>query len=134
MRLIIDNVYNENLKPFIEDIIIPCCSQILYSIIDRKYLKKFDIYFTDKYKTNIKSDNIIRLALKNLIIQNYQDNYQITINPNIFVPGINAKLYDLCALINYGNMELSPYSIFDQTMEKLGSFVPMLYRKYKFGE
>lgn len=134
MRLIIDNVCNEDLKPFIKDIIIPSCSQILYATLDRKYLKNFDLYFTKKYRSNITSDIIIRLALKNLVIQNHQDNYQITINPNIFVPGINAKLYDLCALINYGNMELSPYSIFDETMEKLGSFVPMLYRKYKFGE
>ena len=116
MRLIIDNSCNEDLKPFVEDIIIPACSQILYSILDRKYLENFDLYFTSKYKVNITSDIIIRLALKNLVIQNHQDNYQITINPNIFVPGINAKLYDLCALINYGNMELSPYSIFDETM------------------
>ena len=134
MRLIIENSYNEDLKSFINDIIIPACSQILYSIIDRKYLKHFDTYLSNKYKTNISSDHIIRIALKNLIIYNHQDNYQITINPNIFVPGINAKLYDLCALINYGNMEIHPYPIFDKAMEKLSSFVPMLYRKYKFGE
>ena len=134
MRLIIENSYNEDLEPFINDIIIPACSQIFYSIIDRKYLKNFDAYLSNKYKTNISSNHIISIALKSLIVYNHQNNYQITINPNIFVPGINAKLYDLCALINYGNMEISPYPIFDKAMEKLSSFVPMLYRKYKFGE
>lgn len=134
MRLIIENSYNEDLKPFINDIIIPACSQVLYSIVDRKYLKNFDKYLSNKYKTNINSNHIISIALKSLMIYNHQDNYQITINPNIFVPGINAKLYDICALINYGNLDITGYPIFDKAMEKLSSFVPMLYRKYKFGE
>lgn len=134
MRLIIENSYNEDLKPFISDVVIPACSQILYSIVDRKYLQKFDLYINKTYNTNISTNNIIALALKNLIIENHQSNYQITINPNLFIPGINAKLYDICALINYGNSELSPYNIFDQTMEKLGSFIPTLYKKYNYGE
>lgn len=134
MRLIIENSYNEDLKSFINDIVIPACSQILYSIIDRKYLKNFDNYLSNKYKTNINSNQIISIALKSLIVYNHQDNYQITINPNIFVPGINAKLYDICALINYGNLDITGYPIFDKAMEKLSSFIPMLYREYKFGE
>lgn len=134
MRLIIYNPYDEDLKPFIKEKIIPAASQIIYSIADVKYLKPFDNYIKAKYNKNISSKNIITLAISNLIIENYQDNYQITINPNIFVPGINAKLYDLCALINYGNMELIPYPLFDKAMEKLGSFVPKLYDEYKYGD
>lgn len=134
MRLIIENSYNEDLKPFINDIVIPACSQVLYSIIDRRYLKHFDTYLSNKYKTSINSNHIISIALKSLIIHKHQDNYQITINPNIFIPGINAKLYDVCALINYGNLDITGYPIFDKAMEKLSLFIPMLYRRYKFGE
>ena len=56
MRLIIYNVHNENLKPFIEDIIIPCCSQILYSIIDRKYLKKLELTKQVEELENVKEN------------------------------------------------------------------------------
>ena len=134
MRLIIDNPTKEDLKPFIQDIIIPSISQILYSQIDRNYIKHIDKYLSVKYDKQISATQIIKYALNHLIIEKHQDQFQVTINPNVFIKEINAKLYDICALINYGNLELAPYPIFDKTMEKLASFIPMLYRKYKFGD
>lgn len=133
MRLIIDNYYKEDLKPFIQDIVIPTIGQLLYSSLDRQHLERFDRYLSNKYDTKIDCKQIIKLALNNLIIYNHHDSYQITINPNTFINGINAKLYDICALINYGNLELAPYPIFDNTMDRLASFIPQLYRQYMFG-
>ena len=71
--------------------------------------------------------------MHNLIIYNHGDIYEVAINPNTFVNGINAKLYDICALINYGNSELATYPIFDRTMDKLAEFTPLLYQEYIFG-
>ena len=134
MRLIIENVLNEDLKPFINEAIIPAATQIMYSIVDFDYLATFNTYLQNRYKTNITARRVLTLALNNLIIYNHQDTYEIAINPNTFIKEINAKLYDLCALINYGNMEIHPYPIFDKTMEKLGSFVSELYDEYMNGD
>ena len=134
MRLIIENVMNEDLKPFINEAIIPAATQIMYSIVDFDYLATFNTYLQNRYKTNITARRVLTLALNNLIIYNYQDTYEIAVNPNTFIKGINAKLYDLCALINYGNMEIHPYPIFDKIMEKLGSFVSELYDEYMNGD
>ena len=137
MKLIIDNPTKEDLKPFINDQVIPAIAQIIYSIIDKKQLLKFDNYLSYKFKniipTLIDTNTIIHLGVKNLIIYNCKDYYQIQINPNINIPGISAKLYDICALINYGNVELQPYPIFNKAMDKIAPFIPLLYQEYKFG-
>ena len=114
MRLIIENSYKEDLKPFINDIIIPVIAQYLYAILDSKYLKIIDDYLYKKYNKYVSSKQIISVALNNMQLHKFGDNYQISINPNVVIKQIDAKLYDLCALINYGNLEVPPYNIFDQ--------------------
>ena len=134
MKLIIENPTGEDLKPFINDCIIPAIAQVIYSILDKKQLLKFDNYLSNKFNNiNVNTHKIINLGIKNLTIQKWENQYQVQINPNINIPGIPAKLYDICALINYGNMELSPYPIFDKAMNKLALFVPSLYQEYNFG-
>ena len=133
MRLVIDNPTKEDLRPFISDIVIPACTQILFSLIDRDHKQMVESYIKKIYNVNVNIDEILRLALANLIISKTGDTYQISINPNVFVPGINAKLYDICCLINFGNLEFAGYHIFDTTMERLAMFIPTLYAKYKSG-
>ena len=134
MKLIIENNLHEDLKPFILDVVVPTTTQILYSIIDFEQLDRFDKYLQQRYNSSINTKHIITSALTNLVIYNYNDRYELAINPNIFTPGIDAKLYDICALINYGNLDVAPYPIFDKTMEKLALFVPELYDEYTCGE
>ena len=135
MKLIIENPTGEDLKPFINDCIIPAIAQVIYSILDKKQLLKFDNYLLNKFNNiNIDANKIINLSVKNLITQKLGDYYQIQIDPNINIPGIPAKLYDICALINYGNIELSPYPIFNKAMDKLAPFVPSLYQEYNSGD
>lgn len=133
MKLIIENLTHKNLKPFILNYVIPMASQILYSIMDKKQIKKIDNYISKFYNINIGAAKIIDLGIKNLIIQNMGNTYQLQIDPNIVIPKTSAKLYDICALINYGNVEIPPYPIFDNTMNKLAQFIPSLYDEYGFG-
>ena len=133
MKLIIDNPTKEDLRPFINDIVIPVCKQILFSLTDRDQKQMIKSFIKKIYNADINIDEILRLALANLIISKTSDAYQISINPNVFVSGIDAKLYDICCLINFGNLEFAGYNIFDKTMERLAKLVPTLYAKYKSG-
>ena len=133
MRLVIDNPTKEDLRPFINDIVIPACTQILFSLIDRDHKQMVESHIKKIYNADINIDAVLRLALANLIISKTGD-YTYNGNANVFVPGIDAKLYDICCLINFGNLEFAGYHIFDTTMERLAMFIPTLYAKYKLGE
>lgn len=70
--------------------------------------------------------------MRNLKVGKNGNSYEIFIDPNINAPGIPAKLVDVCALVNYGNLALLPYPIFDIMIDTLGDQISSLYIKYKF--
>lgn len=131
MNLIIEKCSKLNLKKFIEQVIIPKSIKIFYSIVDRKRYIPFQLFLEEKYNKKINLDHILAVALKTLTFKKIGDDYIIQIDSNIKSPEIPAKLIDICALVNYGNLALNPYPIFDIVMERLSKEVPSLYIEYK---
>ena len=54
-----------------------------------------------------------------MIVREFSGRCELAIDNNIFLSDINAKLYDICAFINYGNLDMPPYPIFDKIMQNL---------------
>lgn len=140
MRLFINNPSHENLDKFIYEYIFPEIQLIFtYNLnISRctnwtKYFHKIDLgWITYKnHKTIIPSAYEILLAgLKNLRVLNCHNHYIIEINPNEIAPKTRAKLIDICNLINYGNLEMPGYPIFENTFNEVLIHLPDLYKQY----
>ena len=100
-------------------------------------LRNWELYFKTQYKWDLGeipqgAFDILLQGINNLQISNLGDNYTISINPNKLMPGTNAKLYDLCALINYGNLGMPPYPIFEKTFEDVANIIPILFEEYLY--
>ena len=131
MKLIIENSYNDpDLKNFIYKSVIPTAQQLFFFLVNNKIVDNYTNYLSERYGKFVSAKLILILGIKSLIIGKTGNDYYIQINPDIFVPKLPAKLINICALINYGNLEVSPYNIFDQIMIKLADMLPQLYREY----
>lgn len=133
-------IKKEHLHPLddsknIIDFIIPEIYRFFYLNLDPNILKNWDNYFNFRYnwwgennKENVLS--ILVQGINSLNIYNIRENYIITINPNKNIPGTTAKLYDLCALINYGNLEMPPYPIFEKSFKQASAMTSLLFKNY----
>ena len=76
---------------------------------------------------------IILSAANNLVFKRFHDEIVITINNNKKFAGLNAKLYDLCKLINYGTVSVPGYPIFTEAFNYVADNIEFLYFNYKEG-
>ena len=130
MRLFINNLNKKNLDYFIEDSVIPEAIEIFYSLFKPKDLIKIQDYLSKLYDKPIKLNSILQLAIRTLTYRKLSGNYIIQIDSNKILKEIPAKLYDICSLVNYGNLEIQPYPIFSRVMDILAKRLPQLYREY----
>ena len=101
------------------------------SIVDLKRLSVFDKYLSDELGITDTALDIINLALNNLCYKKSSKSYIISINNNTNLQNNVAKLYDVCKLINFGNLQISGYPIFTKTFnyfEKNANIYLSLYR------
>ena len=134
MKLLIKNTEPLNLNEFIKDIVIPTAIDLFLSIIDRRRYATWENYLQKAYnKQSINIDKILLDSISNLEYKKIGNDYEISINPNVICSNIPAKLIDICALINYGNLSISPYPIFDILFERLGEMISDLYIEYTLG-
>lgn len=111
--------------------------QYLIANINVDILARFDSYINENdliiWVGNpriARTYDIIVGALYNLEIKDYNDYYDITINPNINIPNSYAKFIDIVGLIDKGNLMLSPYPIITQTMEYFADNLKDYYEIY----
>lgn len=62
------------------------------------------------------------------------NNYNIAINPNAVIPETSAKFINIIQLINYGNLQCQPYSVFDDLMNYFADRLEYYYDMYLEGE
>lgn len=136
MNLIIKNPNQDILEEFIDMFVIPEIYIYFMKNIDSRYLKIWDTYFEDKYNWGMKNtpQGAFEIMVQGITSLNcsksHNGDYIISINPNKIMSGTNAKLYDLCALINYGCLEMSPYPIFEKTFNHVAQLLPNLFEEY----
>ena len=140
MQLVIENPEDKKLDSFCEWLI-PKISEALYFNIESKKLISFNNYINEHnlvnwtlYRRPIMCSEIIKLGLYYLIYHKTNSSYIIEIDNNINIPNSNTKIISLCNLINYGNISLSAYPIFDKAMDIIAEDLPDLYAKFLRGE
>ena len=108
-------------------------SYIEHSIISNR-LVPFDQYFADNediFSENNKilsAKQIVLLGSQNFVIKEFPERYEIFIDKNKVMPNFNQfKIYDLCCLINDGNLELQPYPIFNECVNYINQHINDLY-------
>ena len=132
MKLLIEKCGPKDLKLFIKDFVIPMATEIFISLVDRRRYSLWENYLQKLYRTKrqVNVDKILMQGISNLEFYRRGNDYELSINSNIICSEIPAKLIDVCALINYGNLEINPYPIFDVVMERLGLELPDLYLSF----
>lgn len=140
MQLVIENPKGLRLDSFCEWLI-PKISEALYSNIDSKklipfnnYINKYNIVNWTLYRRPIMCSEIIYLGMNYLVYHKTNNSYIIEIDSNINIPNSTTKIISLCNLINYGNMSLNAYPIFDKATDIIAEDLPNLYAKFLKGD
>lgn len=105
--------------------------------VPRKILALFNSSFNrlrlsniDK-KLNINSLNIIRFALKNLIVSEQTNSYSISINKNLKYD--HQPIDSLINVITYGNRNCKGYTIVLDIFNYIAKNIDILYREWLDG-
>ena len=75
--------------------------------------------------------DIIINAINSLEYVRQGSNYIVQINMYKNAPKSTAKLSDICYLINYGNMEMPPYTLFTDVFKGVANNVWSMYNDYE---
>lgn len=137
MNLIIQNPNQDKLEEFISTFVMPEIYFQFMKNIDLRHLRLWEEYFQNSHTWDLGdipqgAFDILFQGIKSLkIIRAYNDSYIITIDSNKIMPKTHAKLYDLCALINYGNLSMNAYPIFEKTFINVVESLPHLFKEYR---
>lgn len=89
-----------------------------------------NVQYKTIYKNYISMKDVIAIASSNYIYYTYNNSIVICINPNIVIHNTNAKLIDVCKLINYGTLDIKGYPIFSQIVFDIKSNLDNYYEQY----
>lgn len=126
MKIIINKEYGYNFvnavkRKIIRDIKLSINMAKLYPI---------DRYLSEVLLLDYSAIDIIKFSLKHFVIIIYDDKYELKIDENIIYKD-NIKLISLVKLINFGNLELRPYSIYTNEFNEITDNIDNLYIVYK---
>lgn len=141
MNLIIDVPNGDLLEIFIPKYVYPMLQLNIMKRIDIQQCKKWTKYInsTNMLKNEfpgakkapiIGARDIILASLRNFKYLKHTNQYEIVLNGDVKVPRTQAKLIDICSLMNYGNIEMSPYPIFEDAFKETAIMLPILFRNY----
>lgn len=85
----------------------------------------------DDKETILPIRDILVLSTYYLTYKQLPDSYVIELNPNINVPNTYAKFIDIVKLVNYGNLSLPAYPIYDEMMDYFADKIVYFYKEYK---
>lgn len=140
MNLIIQNKSNIELTDFC-NFIINKMQEYLPSIIDERKLVKFNEYLNNNYQIRftykaytLSVKSLLISGVYNLVCKKHGNDYIIEIDRNVNIPNTYIKLIDIIKLVNYGNLSLQAYPIYDELMNKFANDLDMLYEQYINGD
>jgi hypothetical protein len=97
--------------------------------LDIKRLSAFDSYFISNL--NVTAMKVILQALNNIVYKKYKSYYIIDVDNNVKLVNNDAKLYDVCKLINYGNLAIPGYPIFTEAFKHFEEHIDMYLLIYR---
>ena len=123
--------------PYLQYVVKKLQQLIFKSIISDKLIQ-FNKYFNDNkeiFSENgriLDAKTIILTGANNFKIATYPLHYVIEMDKNQKMPNFTTfKVYDLCSLINDGNLELKPYPIFTDCIKYINTHINNMYEVYK---
>ena len=85
----------------------------------------------DDKETILPIRDILILSTYYLTYKQLPNSYVIELNPNVNVPNTYAKFIDIVKLVNYGNLSLPAYPIYDEMMDYFADKIVYFYKEYK---
>lgn len=130
-----------NYKAFAE-FLIPKIQEKLISLFDPSKTIKLTNYINDnsiiqfinnKYKKYLTVRDILIGAVYNLEILDNKLNTVIQINKQAIIPDTYNDYYNLVKLINYGNLGIYPYKIWDDTLDWINNHLGIYLEEFLEG-
>lgn len=130
-----------NYKVFAE-FLIPKIQEKLISLFDPSKTIKLTNYINDnsiiqftnnKYKKYLTVRDILIGAVYNLEILDNKLNTVIQINKQAIIPDTYNDYYNLVKLINYGNLGVYPYKIWDDTLDWINNHLGIYLEEFLEG-
>ena len=130
MKLEIDRKYG---LEFVLYVIKKLQEYIMGNINDKK-LSFIEAYINQNYKSiyrnYISARDVIVSGAMNITYQIYPNKFIIELDSKQILYGTNAKLYDICKLINFGVLGISEYPIFTDSFNYFKDNLDYMYEYY----
>lgn len=130
MKLEIDRKYG---LEFVLYVIKKLQEYIIGNINDKK-LSFIEVYINQNYKSiyrnYISARDVIVSGAMNITYQIYPNKFVIELDSKQILYGTNAKLYDICKLINFGVLGISEYPIFTDSFNYFKDNLDYMYEYY----
>ena len=106
---------------------------IIGNINDKK-LVFIEEYINQNYKSiyrkHISARDILVSSAMNLTYQIYANKFTVEIDSKQILYGTNAKLYDICKLINFGVLGIGSYPILTESFDYFKDNLDYMYEYY----
>lgn len=130
MKLEIDRKYGLEFVLFI----IKQLQKYIIANINADKLAFVESYINEQYKSVFRkyfsAFDIVVCGAMSITYNIYEHKFIVELNPNEILYGTNAKIIDLCKLINYGAMGILPYPIFTDSFEHFKENLIFYYEYY----
>lgn len=130
MRLDINTKYG---LEFVLYIIKKLQEYIIGNINDKK-LVFIEEYINQNYKSiyrkHISARDVLVSGAMNLTYQIYANKFTVEIDSKQILYGTNAKLYDICKLINFGVLGIGSYPILTESFDYFRDNLAYMYEYY----
>mgnify|MGYP006326520591 CR=1 FL=1 len=143
MELVITNKLETDLTDFCNQIIMKMQEYIMIEV-NQDHLEVFDNFInqkmqipwvSQKMKRPLKTGSLLKASCQHLKVNNFNNQtYIIKIDSNATIPETYAKFIDIAKLVNYGNIQLSPYPIITKMMNYFADNLDKFYIDYSKGE
>lgn len=118
------------LLPKIREYIVDNLNNDKLIYIDRYLNDSNIIRFKYNQRRIIRARDILITASYILKIKEEKDKTIIHISNNELIPNTEAKFIDIVKLINYGNLSVSGYNLYDRCMEFFAKNIRTFYEEY----
>ena len=130
MRLDINTKYG---LEFVLYIIKKLQEYIIGNINDKK-LVFIEEYINQNYKSiyrkHISARDVLVSSAMNLTYQIYANKFTVEIDSKQILYGTNAKLYDICKLINFGVLGIGSYPVLTESFDYFKDNLDYMYEYY----
>ena len=141
MNLIINNELFEGKAKEFANWLIPVFQDVLKNSINKDKLINWDNYLNSErvskrlgFNRKMSTLSILLAGSYNLKVVTNNVESRIEIDSNSIIPNSNAKFINILKLINYGNLSLSGYPIYEDTFNLLADNADELFNEFKEAE